>query len=79
MINIINHPLIYRNLGGGGRLITKLVLSQSVSAAKMKLPKTDADNHLHGRLMDVPLIEKGTFHMDHIIREDLFFYLNWFV
>ncbi len=55
------------------------MLSQSVSAAKMKLPKTDADNHLHGRLMDVPLIEKCTFHIDHIIREDLFFYLNWFV
>ncbi len=62
---------------GERRLITKLVLSQSVSAAKMKLPKADADNHLHGRLMDVPLIEKCTFHMDHIIREDLFFYLNW--
>ncbi len=28
--------------------------------------------------MNVPLIEKCTFHMDHIIREDLFFYLHLF-
>ncbi len=41
----------------------------------MKLPNADADGHLHSRLMDVPLIEKCTIHMDHIISEDLFFIL----
>ncbi len=51
-----------------------LVLSQSVSAAKMKLPNAGTDSI---STEDVPLIEKCTY-TDYIIREDLFFYFNWF-